>query len=335
VVSPEYAEDHAEDLAEPGVCGDVLWCGLPAGHDPFDDDGTDPRGGHRVTADGVYLGMPAEVYHRDPVIGRSLTASGVKRIRPPGCPAKFLHWRENAEPSKPSAEAGTLAHAVLLGVGPRVVLVEPNEKSGRWDTNALRAKVAAIRDAGGVPVKPDELERAQDMADAIADHERAYQLLFVGQPEAVIVWTDPDTGVRCRAMLDVLPPAVDGVIHLPDYKTTENDASPGNVERLVDAYGWHVQMAFRRRGLRALGLAGDVRCFDVVQERTPPYLVHPVELDMVALKVGDYEVRRALEDYAECDRTGVWWGYGTGLKHLDPTLVSVPMWTARRYEDVI
>ena len=47
-----------------------------------------------ISADelGVY-DLPAAAYHRDPVEGGSLSASGAKKLMPPSCPALFKAWR--------------------------------------------------------------------------------------------------------------------------------------------------------------------------------------------------------------------------------------------------
>jgi hypothetical protein len=330
-VSVDQAYDDADRDrrdADPGVCGDVLWCGLPAGHDAGDE----PLGGHAITADGVY-DLPAAVYHSDPVLGGSLTASGVRKIRPPGCPQAYQWWRENSEPPTPATDAGTLAHAVLLDTfDDTVAVVETN--NGAWNTDKIRAKLADARAAGKVPVKPEALPIVMDMVDALQAHPSAWPLLSVGDTEMTIVWTDPDTGVRCRALLDILPAAVGGIIQLADYKTARK-VDQDAIERAIDEYGYHIQMAFRRRGLRALGLADEVECFDICQQTERPHLVNVVELDEPSLRVGDFEVREALKTYAECARTGVWPGPGGGPAGTDPVLAGLPYWTLRRYEGLI
>lgn len=327
-----YAERMGEPrrcgmpTAEPAVCGDVAWCGLPAGHELLHK-----APWHAVTADGVYE-MPAEAYHADPVLEGSLSSSGARRLLPPSCPAKFQWWRENDEPSTRDQERGSAAHRVLLGVGPDVIAVDAAD----WRTKAAREAAAAAREQGLVPVLAAEYDRTLAMVEALREHPTAGALFApdTGVPEAVLVWTDQETGVRRRAMLDWFPNAVGGRILLPDYKTT-TEADRDAVERTVARWRYHMQLTWYRDGLLALGLAESVACFDVFQEREAPYLVHVAELDERAIAIGAYENSRALAIYAECERTGIWPGFGSGPDGNDPTLVGLPAWEERKYEELV
>jgi hypothetical protein len=59
----------------------------------------------------------------------------------------------------------------------------------------------------------------------------------------------------------------------------------------------------------------------VVQEKTAPYLVTVIELDVLAVREGDALNRRALEVYADCTRTGMWPGYTDAIE-----LIGLPRW---------
>jgi hypothetical protein len=59
----------------------------------------------------------------------------------------------------------------------------------------------------------------------------------------------------------------------------------------------------------------------VVQEKTPPYLVTPVQLDDEDIDLGHMLNARALEVFAECSEVGQWPGYTS-----DVALVNLPRW---------
>ena len=107
--------------------------------------------------------IPAELYHRDPVPGGSLSSTGAKKLAS-SCPAKFKYWLDNPEPPKKTLDLGTAAHRLVLDDGPELVLVD----AARWDTNAIKAEVAAIRAEGNIPLKRPELEQVHAMAAAMA-----------------------------------------------------------------------------------------------------------------------------------------------------------------------
>lgn len=279
----------------------------------------------QITAPGVY-DLPAEVYHSDPVAGGSLSSTGARKLLPPSCPALFHYNRENGEPTRKVWEIGTAAHHLVLGTGPELVLVERE----RWDTNEVKAEVAAIRERGAVPLKKGEFEQVHAMAAALRAHPFASRLFEpgTGRAEQTLVWQDRETGVWCRAMLDWLrrPPAGQRLV-VPDYKTCVC-AEPEKFARAMGDHGYHVQLAWYLAGVRALGL-GDERTVGVLvaQEKTAPYLVTVLQPDPTAMRMGDLRMRQALRLYAECTASGRWPGYSD-----DVVLAELPPWETRELE---
>lgn len=276
-----------------------------------------------VTTPGVY-DMPADVYHADPIPrpGRSLSSSGARRIMAT-CPAKYIYEADHPKkPTKPM-ELGSAAHKLILGVGPEVVLVD-HEK---WNTNAIKAEVAEIRESGGLPLKPAEYEQVHEMAAAIRKHELAAALLGgTGRAEQALFWRDPPTKVWRRALLDWLAPkGPDGRIYLADYKTAES-AHPDAISRSLINFGYHQQGAWYVDAVRALGLAEDVPYLLVVQEKTPPYLVSVVQLTEVAMDAGRHENRKAIRLFARCMKSGQWPPYVEGVAQ-----VGLPGWAENKF----
>ena len=96
--------------------------------------------------------IDAELYHSDPVPGGSLSSSGARKLATE-CPAKFKYWSEHPQPPKKEFDLGTAAHTLVLGNGPELVVVDAE----KWNTNAVKAEVTAIRAEGKTPLKPSEL----------------------------------------------------------------------------------------------------------------------------------------------------------------------------------
>lgn len=264
----------------------------------------------QITVAGQY-DIPAEVYHADPVAGGSLSSSGARVLL--DCPARFQYDREQHQPSTKAFELGHAAHKLVLGVGPQLVRIDADE----WRTKAIKEDVAAVRDAGGVPLKPADWDRVHAMAAALRTNRWAAAALRpdIGLPEQTLVWRDAETDVWCRAMVDWL--RVDAIV---DYKTTISVATDA-IARTVAAYGYHQQDAWYLDGAAALGHDPAMPFLFVFQEKDPPYFTRVVELDQDDLLRGRARNRRALALYRDCTVTGTWPAYPDEI-----TTITMPRW---------
>ncbi|MCY0928362.1 PD-(D/E)XK nuclease-like domain-containing protein [Streptomyces sp. H27-H1] len=259
--------------------------------------------------------IPADLYHSDPVPGGSLSSSGAKLLA--DCPARYKWQLDNPQPHRPAFEFGTAAHTVVLGDGPELVVVDAD----LWNTNEIKAKVAAIREGGGIPLKQGDYQRICDMAEALAANAEAAEILAPdsGAAEQSIFW--PDGQVWWRSRFDWLRPDL-----IADYKTTQS-VRPDKLERTVYEYGYHIQEHIYRRGAYELGLLPDGAAFKFIfQEKQPPYLVQVAELDPVARYAGQRDTHRAVGHYLHGRETGQWPAYS---EHS--TVVSLPPYIERQY----
>lgn len=262
--------------------------------------------------------IPAGLYHDDPIPGGSLSSTGARRLN--DCPARFKYFLDNPEPYKPEFEFGTAAHTVVLGDGPELIVVDEE----RWDTKETKAKVAAIRAAGNVPLKAAARQRIDDMAEALTRHPEASDLLTPGSglAEQSAFWHD-DNGIWLRARFDWLRPE-----EIADYKTARS-VHPDALQKAVYEHGYHQQHSFYRKVAIELGLIPPTGTFKFIfQEKQPPYLVAVAELDFPAQVIGDELNARALHTYAMCRATGYWPAYSEGT-----TYISLPPWVERKYAE--
>jgi hypothetical protein len=147
-----------------------------------------------------------------------------------------------------------------------------------------------------------------------------------GRPEQSLFWRDEPTGIMRRARVDWLPNPRDGRLIVPDYKTTVS-AHPEAIARSVDTYGYHQQAAWYLDGIKALDLDEKPAFLLVFQEKTAPYLITVVELDVVTLRIGAAKNRRALDTYRKCVESGHWPGY---VPDHEPHYLSLPPWATNR-----
>ncbi|MDG4796182.1 PD-(D/E)XK nuclease-like domain-containing protein [Micromonospora sp. WMMD1082] len=278
-----------------------------------------------VEQPGIYLGVPDNAYHADPVPGGSLSSTGARAMLPPSCPALFRHRRDNPTPPKRAFDFGHAAHHKVLGTGPDLVVV-PGE---RWDTKAAKEAVAEVRAAGGVPLKQADMDKVDAMAAALLAHPFAAKLLQPGSghPEASMFWIDPETRVWCRTRVDWLPDSAANTDRLivADYKTTVS-AALDDLQRSIWSYGYHQQADWIETGIRALGVHGNPTVVFICQEKEPPFLVTVAQPDPFALKVGAHLNREARHRYRECVTSGRWPSYTD-----DVALISLPGWVENRY----
>lgn len=279
-----------------------------------------------VTQPGVY-DLPETVYHADPVPGGSLSSSGARKLLPPSCPALYRYEQDHKPPHKKVFDIGTAAHKLVLGEGPKLVVIDAD----RWDTKAIKAEVAAIRDEGGVPLKRHEFDQVQAMSEELKRHPIAGRLFQpgTGKPEQSLFWKDPASGVICRARLDWLPTQVKGKrLVIGDYKTCRS-AAPRDLQKTIHDHGYHQQDDFYRRGARELGIGGkDTSFVFIFQQKTAPYLVTVVELDHEARRIGKERNDHALKVYAQCKKTGVWPGFSDDIQ-----ILPLPAYAERQHDE--
>jgi hypothetical protein len=279
-----------------------------------------------ISGPGVY-DMPEDVYHRDPVPGGSLSVSGAKKLLPPSCPAIFHYEREHPKPPSEAMELGTVAHKMVLGSGPGIVVVD----AANWMTKAAKEQRDAARLAGKVPLLRKDFERAQVMADAVRAHPTAGALFSPGSglPERSLFWEDPLTGVMLRSRLDWLRHPSGGRLIIVDLKFGAS-AEPGAVAKQIFNLRYFMQAAWYADGAAALGLHSCPDFLFVCVESGAPHLITIHQLTDDAMDAGRALNRLAIERYRDCMEAGVWPGYSEHPIEL----VDLPPWAYRQLENL-
>lgn len=273
-----------------------------------------------INQPGVVHGMPAHWYHRDPVVGGSLSHSGSVKLLAPSCPAKYRYAMDHpdAERHSEAFDLGKAAHRELLGAGEEVVVIDADS----WRVKAAQQQRDEAYAAGLVPRLRHQQDRVVEMIKALRQHPLAAALFDPdrGQPEVTLAWQHHKPRVWRRARIDWLPDPRPGRLLIPDFKTADC-AHPETWKSAAARYHYHSQADYYDTAARALNLGEDPALVFVVQETTPPYLVSVIELDQDSVQLGGRRNRRALEIFARCQETGVWPGYGDEV-----ALVGLPAW---------
>lgn len=164
-----------------------------------------------------------------------------------------------------------------------------------------------------------EKERIVQVAAAVRRHSVAHKLIASASCEHTIVWTDRETGVRCKARMDAYAPKR----HIADLKG-DRSVDEYLFTRRVGSMLYHGQAAWYQMGVEAL--TGDrLPYYLIPYETAAPHDVAVFEVDEDWLKPGRELCHRLLRQYAEAKRADVWPGRYDGIrplltppKHINP-----------------
>lgn len=213
--------------------------------------------------------------------------------------------------------------ALALGRVTHTIVFEP-EKFGAefviW-TGGRRAGKAwddfVAEHEGLTIVKPEEIDQAVAMADAVKRHPLAQPYLIGGLFEQPITWTDPDTGLQCKARPDSMQPHRKTLVDLKSAVSIEGRRFGNAAAR----YGYHCQLAHYANGIeRALGWRPEhVKLIAV--EKTAPHDVAVFSLTEDDIYAGHVEVCELLQKLRAHMDAKTWPG-----RYVEEQALQLPAW---------
>jgi len=260
---------------------------------------------------GIYDGISNADYHADPALGSTSLKTLATRT-----PAHYQHDLTHPKFSD-AFDIGTVAHSLILeGDESGVAVIDVADKRGaKWTAHADVARAK-----GKIPLLTKEWEQVKAMRDAVVAHPIAGPLFTGHRAEASVFWEEDGLTLKCRP--DAWKPGL-----LVDLKTTR-DANPNEFGKTAHDYGYHQSAAHYIDGVKAA--TGEELPFHfVLVEKSEPYLVSVVELDIEAINLGRQLNDRAKRIYRECIETNTWPGYPNA------DLISLPMWAIYQTEDLL
>jgi hypothetical protein len=267
--------------------------------------------GQKISAPGIYAGLPLEVYHSDCCVGPSISSSGLRTIDSES-PAhywmsSYLNPERIPEERKDHFTLGQAAHHLFLGeadFGKKFVL-RP-DKWADWRTKEARDWRREQEEAGFAVLTADVMWQIKGMATSLAREPLIQQGLLSGEIERSMIWQDPETGIWLKSRPDAIP----NDTLIVDLKTTSS-AAPEDVRRALASNGYHMQLALAGMGMEATlnrRPANDDYVLVFVESK-PPYCVNIKPVDAEAIEYGRRQIRRAIRTFAKCLETGEWPGY--------------------------
>jgi hypothetical protein len=264
-----------------------------------------------TTEPGVYAGISNADYHANPALGStSLKTLATKT------PAHYQHDLTHPKFSD-AFTLGTAAHSLILeGSTDDIVVVEADN----WLTKDAKAAKAGALAEGKQPLLVKEMEQIWAMLDAVMAHPTAWALFTGHKAEQSVFWDEDGLALKCRP--DAWKPGV-----LIDLKTTRS-ADPNEFGKTAHEFGYHQSAAHYIDGVKAA--TGEELSFHfVLVEKTAPYLVSVVELDIEAVNIGRQLNDRAKRIYRECVENNTWPGYP------NTDLISLPIWAIYKAEELL
>lgn len=253
----------------------------------------------------IVRGMPAHIYHSIPAISSTLL-KGYADL-PATCRTPYV--------PKDDAAVGTAVHAFTLqgesALHEECAFMGP-ECLGK-SKGAIAAREQFARDFPGKTYLPAEYggleinEVIRKSHEALHAHPTVGEILRDSEKELSLFWIDPETGVLCKARLDIWSPKTRQVWDLK--KTAKFDRFEWEVRNL----GYKIQGGWYKRGAHACGL--DPLTFGLIPfEAEEPWRVdigylkdRPNDMnDLGTLEDAQLEAQRLLGLVVESQLTGVW-----------------------------
>lgn len=225
-------------------------------------------------------------------------------------PAHYKWALENARETTAAMRFGSLVHCLVLEPSSFDSVYFVAEETVRRGTKAWDALEA--RAGGREILKPDEYAEACAMRDAIVRHPKAAEVLAAcSMREASMFWTDPKTGLHCKARADAM--SVEHSV-IADVKTCQ-DASDGAFMRDIVNYKYHWQAAMYADGAEAIAKKPFLFVFIAV-EKAPPYGVAVYLISEAFLAAGRKGYQNALNEVLFCMTNNTWPCYAEGAVEI-------------------
>jgi hypothetical protein len=219
-----------------------------------------------------------------------------------------------------SMDIGQSVHTAILGHGEKFIKSEFDE----FRTKEAKAWRDEQEENGLIVLKPDEFDKIDLIKSNFEAQMRdcgLYGVFESSKKELMAEYLFDD--IYTISMFDAFNEEY-GVIF--DLKTT-TDASPDACQRKIIDMGYDIQAALYTKSVEIIKpeLTGRVRFIFLFQEVDPPYIMTPIELDVVFKAVGESKVNRSANIWRDCLATGQWPGYTQDIIVMEP-----PQWHVKK-----
>ena len=225
--------------------------------------------------------------------------SSLKHLR--DSPLHYQHALTGADVDTTERAKGRAIHA--LAFEPAVferefaIYEDGNRRGKEWEAfKALHA--------GKTILKTNEMDDVIGSSNAVRTHPLVAPYLVGGAFEQTVTWTDPVTGLKCKARMDLTNAGMKALVDLKSSTTID----AYRFGRIAARLGYHCQLAHYNDGCtRGLGWT-PAETLIVAVESSAPYDVAVFVLDDDTLFAGREEVQALLQRLKQCRESGQWPG---------------------------
>ena len=246
----------------------------------------------------IHHGLDAHTYHASVDIP---SCSLLKAML--NSPAHYQAQLLASQNKSAARDFGSLVHTLVLEPGnfSREYAVFPGKRDGR-DSDF---KAFCATNAGRNVIDEYELASASELADKVLQrqvHGRPFgDFVSEGIPEASLFYTDPTTGIQCRARIDLLHPEA-----IFDLKTTMHP-TPSSWTRQALALHYDMQSYMYTLAVSLFrGLTTPPPFVFIAAENERPHSIGVYTAGGTFMENGGRKYQAALGGYAACCKVGHW-----------------------------
>ena len=217
-------------------------------------------------------------------------------------PLQYWHDLHHPRPDAAHFRIGQALHAHILEPETFASRFWRQEKqTGKGSRLAMAAAKSHASAAGVTVLSEAEYDAAFGSAAAVLANPHASALLSRGLKEAVLRWTDAETGLDCKARVDHAGKC------LIDLKSAAR-IDPRRFASAAISLGYHCQLAFYEDGLRANGIEPADVPHLIVVESSMPHDVLVYRMPPHVIETGRHEYKTLLAKLKHCRETNHWPG---------------------------
>lgn len=240
-------------------------------------------------------------------------------------PMHFKYWKEHPQEDTPALLFGRASHKYALekddfftefAVAP---IVDRRTKAGKEEYAQFLEG-----NNGKEIIFADDFQKIQEMREALYATPFVEQLLS-GEKELSFFMEDEETGLMMKIRPDCTTNIGDTYI-LTDFKTTTDASSEAFMKSAINLM-YDLQLSYYKNVLDKV-TGRNYSVIFIAQETKPPYVVNVLEANEYFLKSGADMWRTYLNLYAECEKSGNWFGYING----EVNSLGLPSWLQKQYE---
>lgn len=273
---------------------------------------------------GIYKDLSIEEYHGD---ASSISRSSIMELKK----SPWHYWNAYLNPNRPKKEPsdamnfGSAFHTLVLEpqlfddqfiIAPEKVLLKDVGRD-RYESYKSELDKVEMGSLGKTLLSAKQYDTLNYMRDSVLKHEQASRILKDAEVEQSLFWIDEHTGIKCKIRPDIWQASI-----IADLKTTD-DASESSFQRAMVDYGYHVQAAMIREGVREV-IGYDMKnIVFIAVEKKFPYSTVTYIIDDIALEYGLIEFKNQLLKLKSCRESNIWESY-------ENKVISLPNWALLR-----